>query len=174
MMNFWNQMNFDGPFQSRREMNEPRHSFPPWFWSRGSLCPGLFLNDLRNVFRHRRSDTHHGSDVVAGCPASIMPQIYYLRSVVSSFPVKAEIDWSPPHTTLFPSALHQSVTGVSRPGSASLLTCCLQTLHLTICAAIAHLGLLRSCARSNPFGTAERSELFSLPPHRLLAARLTT
>lgn len=96
MMNFWNQMNFVGPFQSQREMNEPRHSFPPWFWIRGSLCPGSFLNDLRNVFRHRRSVTHHGSDIVADCPASIMPQIYYLRSVVSSFPVKAEIDWSPP------------------------------------------------------------------------------
>lgn len=50
--------------------------------------------------------THHGSDIVAGSPASIIPQIYYLRSVVSSFPVKAEIDWNPPHTTLFPSALY--------------------------------------------------------------------
>lgn len=60
----------------------------------------VFLNDLQNVFRHRRSVTHHGSDIVAGCPASIMPQIYYLRSVVFSSPIKAEINWSPPLTLL--------------------------------------------------------------------------
>lgn len=80
--------------------------FPLDFGLEDPYAPARFLNDLQNVFRHRRSVTHHGSDIVAGCPASIMPQIYYLRSVVSSFPVKAEIDWNPPHTTLFPSALY--------------------------------------------------------------------
>ena len=58
--------------------------------------PRLVFNDLQNVFRHRRSVTHHGSDIVAGCPASIMPQIYYLRSVVSSFPSKSGNRLEPP------------------------------------------------------------------------------
>lgn len=93
-------MNFVGPFQSQREMNEPRHSFPLDFGLEDSYAPARFLNDLQNVFRHRRSVTHHGSDIVAGCPASIMPQIYYLRSVVFSSPIKAEINWSPPLTLL--------------------------------------------------------------------------